>query len=478
MQSVYCYFILALVLGFFNTATTAPNRETIQECNLNQEIIRDIQSYQNVVNSIIDFITKGEFKGKVFQDLALFTDTFGSRLTGTENLEHSIDYLLNLMNQYEMHNVHAENVTVPRWRRLKEYGELLSPRNAELPVVALGSSVGTGKNGITAEVMVVKSFDELNNKSRGEVEGKIIVYNQDWVNYDHDYDYRSKGATEASKKGAVASLVRSLTPFSMRTLYTGQQTYRNNVTKIPALCISVEDAHMLQRMQDRGNKIIIHLNVSTETLSNSTSRNVIADLTGAEYPDKIVAVTAHSDSWDAGTGSMDDGGGIFMSLYALKVLKELGLKPRRTVRSLIFTGEEQCYCGVNEYNDKHASDLENFIFVMENDEGVWNPLGLNYTAGPMGGCVLKEILKLLLPLNATRADYVENVGSDISLWTKSLIPGTSLLNENGKWFWFQHTQADTLDVIDSDQMDKALAVWASVAYVIADMKIQFPSRFE
>lgn len=179
-----------------------------------------------------------------------------------------------------------------------------------------------------------------------------INASQGWTGYDNDYAYRSRGATDASKKGAVAALVRSLTPFSMNTLYAGQQTYRDNVVKIPAACITVEDANMMQRMQvsglvmvcrkrstiifqDRGDKIVVSLNIQTESLANGTSRNTIADLVGSEDPDHIVAVTAHTDSWDAGVGAMDDGGGTFMSIYALRTLKELGLRPKRTIRYVI-----------------------------------------------------------------------------------------------------------------------------------------------
>lgn len=459
------------------TLTLAAPSQNIRKCSLPDDVVADIQSYQSTVNKIIEILTTGDLKGKVYDGLVTFVDKFGSRLTGTENLENSIDYILDLLNHRGIENVHGENVTVIRWNRIKEHGEMLLPRKDKLPVMALGSSVGTS-GGLEAEAVVVRSFDELNQQNFSDAaKGKIVVYNQEWTNYEEDYFYRSRGATEASKKGAVAALIRSLTPYSMRNLYTGQQTYRDNVTKIPAATITKEDARMFQRMQDRGEKIVLYLDIETETLTNGTSRNVIGDLVGREDPNHVVAVTGHVDSWDAGVGAMDDGGGAFMSIYSLFVLKELGLRPRRTIRSLLFTGEEQCYCGVNDYDAAHKDDLKNFIFVMENDEGDWTPLGLNYTAGETGGCVLQEILKLLSPLNATRADYVENVGSDISLWTKSRIPGASLMNENGRWYWFQHTDADTMDVLDSDQMDKALAVWTAVAYVIADMKLQFPNEF-
>ncbi|XP_060527234.1 carboxypeptidase Q-like isoform X2 [Cylas formicarius] len=377
------------------------------------------------------------------------------------------------MRKNDLENVNGEEVTVTRWNRLLEAGELTEPRSKSIALTALGSSVSTPVGGLEAEVAVVRSFAELD---RGNFTGKIVVINQEFNGYDHDYMYRSNGATEASKKGAVAALVRALTPFSMYGLYTGQQTYRNNVTKIPAASITKEDAQMMQRMQDRGERIVMRLQISTESLDNSTSRNAVGEVVGLTEPNKVVVVSAHTDSWDVGLGAMDDGGGVFMSVYSLVVLKALGLRPRRTLRTILFTGEEQCYCGVNDYNEAHLDELDDFVFVMESDEGTWNPLGLSYTAGTRGGCVLQEILKLLAPLNATKAVRVDNVGSDISLWTKSLLPGASLLNENDRWYWFQHNEADTMDVMDRDAMDKATAVWTSVAYVIADLRLEFPKE--
>lgn len=255
----------------------------------------------------------------------------------------------------------------------------------------MGSTIPTPDEGITAEAIVVTSFDELN--TRNDTEGKIIVYNNEYVSYGVSVQYRSQGASKASEKGAVAALVRSVGPFSMSTLHTGSQSYASGVTKIPVASITIEDARMLQRLQDRGEKIVIQLNLNSTAYNNSISRNTVAEVEGSTYPEKVVIVSGHLDSWDVGVGAMDDGGGSFISWMSLVVLKRLGLQPKRTVRSILWTAEEPGLWGVIGYNATHADELGNFTFVMESDIGTFTPRGLTYTAGATGACIIKEILK-------------------------------------------------------------------------------------
>jgi len=264
----------------------------------------------------------------------------------------------------------------------------------------------------------------------------------------------------------------------MNTLHTGQTSYNGNVTKIPAASITVEHARMFQRYQDRNETITLRLNLQSTTHNDSTSRNTVAEVTGSTNPEKVVIVSGHLDSWDVGVGAMDDGGGAFISWYSLVVLKNLGLIPKRTVRAVLWTAEECGYNGVRGYDLAHKPELDNFTFIMESDEGTFTPLGLSYVAGQQGGCILEEVLKLLDPINASRAERsFGGVGSDITIWADQ-IPTASLLNDDGKYFWFHHTEADTMDVLDPAALDKATALWASVAYVIADLKDDFPRDFD
>ncbi|CAH1118755.1 unnamed protein product [Phaedon cochleariae] len=447
-------------------------------CDLPDELVSEIRSYQPTVNRIIDAVTKGKFKGAVYKELADFVDKFGARVSGTRNLEDSIDHVLDSMREKQLENVHGENVTVPHWVRGNESAEMLEPRKTNIAVISLGSSVGTPEEGIEAEVLVVRSFEELDQANFSQAaKGKIIVFNSQYESYGKSVKFRSSGASKAAQHGAVAALIRSVTPFSMYTLHTGEQFYDDGVNKIPAVSITVEDARMFQRYQDRGEKIVVRLRTNIQSLPEATSRNVVGEIVGSEKPKKVVLVSGHIDSWDVGVGAMDDGGGAFISWYSLAVLKALGLRARRTLRAVLWTAEEPGLIGFQAYDAAHKNELDDFIFAMESDEGTFTPLGLEYATGAKGGCILKEIMQLLAPINATRVEPADAVGSDISLWAKK-IPTGSLLNANERYFWYHHSKSDTMDVLDPDNLDKAAALWAAVAYVIADLKEEFPRDFD
>uniref|UniRef100_A0A6P7FLG6 Carboxypeptidase Q n=1 Tax=Diabrotica virgifera virgifera TaxID=50390 RepID=A0A6P7FLG6_DIAVI len=445
-------------------------------CKLSSDLVKEIRSYQGTVNQIINATTKGLFKGKTYDELAYFVDKFGARQSGSQALEDSIEYLLDLMQStgYDLENVHGENVTIPHWIRGTQTCEMLSPRRTNIPVLTLGGSVSTSANGVEAEAIVVKDFDDLDRVFE-KVKGKIVVYNYEYVNYFANVEYRSNGPSKAAKYGAIATLIRSVTPFSLNTLHTGLTEYEDSIPKIAAASITIEDARMLQRIQDRGDKIVLKLNIQTQNLDPVTSRNVVAEIKGSRDPEKVVLVSGHIDSWDVGVGALDDGGGAFISWYALRVLKALGLKPKRTLRSVLWTAEEEGLIGVQAYDKAHKDELDKHIFVMESDEGVFTPLGLEYVAGHEGECILKEVLKLLAPINATQTKLVDSAGSDITIW-KNILPTATLLNRNENYFWYHHTEADTMDVFDPAALDRATALWASVAYVLADLNKDFPRQ--
>ncbi|CAG9853982.1 unnamed protein product [Phyllotreta striolata] len=472
----------ALVLFFgllvFTSCDTI-NNDVVQEdeCDLPSELIQEIASYQPTVNRIIDSVTKGKHRGQPYKLLEDFIDKFGARQAGTKNLEDSIDYVFDLMRKYNLENVHGENVTVPHWIRGHESAEMLQPRKAKIAVLGLGGTISTPPEGIEAEVLVVRSFDELNQPNvSAAAKGKIIVFNNDYITYGKSVVYRSQGAVKASQHGAVAALVRSVTPFSMYTPHTGHQSYRDDVKKIPVASITVEDAKMLQRYQDKGIKAVIKLHLQSEHYPDATSRNAVGEIVGSQKPEKVVIVSGHIDSWDVGVGAMDDGGGAFISWYSLALLKSLSLQAKRTLRVVLWTAEEPGFKGVHQYEKDHKNELDNFTFVMESDEGVFTPLGIEYTAGVRGGCVLKQIVKLLEPINATSTKYYDSVGSDIAIWARK-IPTASLYNTNENYFWWHHSDADRLEVLDPDNLDKATAVWAAVSFIIADLKDEFPREF-
>ncbi|XP_063909154.1 carboxypeptidase Q-like [Zophobas morio] len=448
-------------------------KKTPSECNLPNELKTEIASYSSTVEKIINAAVNGSFKGVTYQELTLFVDTFGNRIAGSQNLENAIDYMINKSIADGLDNVHGEDVQVPHWVRGFESATLVEPHNSSLSILGLGGSIGTSPEGILAEVLVVKTFDDLQSKAE-QAKDKIVVYNEDFVSYGSAVIYRSNGAIEASKVGAVASLIRSISPFSLNTPHTGMQSYAENVTKIPGAAITIEDAHFLQRLQDEGKTIKILLKMEAQTLPDTTSRNVVAEIEGTEHPEKVVIVSGHIDSWDVGNGAMDDGGGLFISWGALALLKSLGLTAKRTVRAIFWTAEELGFVGAYQYATDHANETDNFIFMMESDNGTFNPIGLQYNAGTTGGCIIQEVMKLLAPINATGTQQSPSVGSDIEIWTSEGVPGGSLDTENDKYYWYHHSNADTLEAESTDYLDKNTALWASVAYVLADLSIDFP----
>ncbi|XP_065580476.1 carboxypeptidase Q-like isoform X2 [Artemia franciscana] len=430
---------------------------------------------RDVAKKIISSCTgSGFYKGRTWRTLSHFVDNFGSRITGSKNLEHSIHFLEKKFKRLGLENVSKDPVAVPHWVRGEEMAAMIHPRFQPLSVIGLGPSVATPIEGIISEILVVKSFEELQNKTPNEVKGKIVVYNEEFESYGKTVIYRGLGAVEAAKLGAAAALVRSVTPFSIDSPHTGFTHYEEEVPKIPIACISIEGAELLQRLYNRGIKVIIHLKMLEKDLSPATSYNLMADIVGSKMPDQLIIISGHIDSWDVGQGAMDDGGGAFISWNALSLLHMLNLRPKRTIRTILWTGEEFGLLGANSYFEKNKSNLEKFTFVMESDMGTFRPTGLIFGGGDKGACIISKILTLFESINATSLVRSSDVSSDITFWTDAGIPGASILNENDKYFWFHHSNGDTMTVENPESLDLCLALWATTAFVIADMDEDFP----
>ncbi|XP_054283047.1 carboxypeptidase Q-like isoform X1 [Macrosteles quadrilineatus] len=474
----FCLILLFSGCGIYYTLfyhNNPPNPSPIVNlCNVDKSLQDEIAGYMPVVELIVEATSnEGNFKGKLWKQLSYFVDKFGNRMTGTANLENSINYMISLLGSFGLDNIHGENVSAPHWVRGNESAFLISPRYQKLNMLGLGYSVGTPEEGITADVLVVKSFDELHERGP-EAQGKIVVIAEDWLgSYGATVKYRSLAAIEVAKVGGVAALIRSITPFSINTPHTGMMHYQDGVTKIPAAALTVEDTQMLLRMSQRGTPLKIQLKMEAKTLEDVVSRNTVVELKGTQYPEKVVLVSGHLDSWDVGQGAMDDGGGAFISWGALALLKSLGLRPKRTIRAVLWTAEEVGLIGAQAYAKAHQNETHNFMVMMESDEGTFTPRGLEYSGSDQGGCIIKEILKLMSPIKATEFKNSSDVGSDITVWANQ-VPLLSNLNDNGKYFWFHHTDADTMSVMNSDDLDLNVALWAATAFVIADMSVDLP----
>jgi len=400
--------------------------------------------------------------------LAEMTDSFGPRLSGSPQLEEAIRWALGKMRQDGLDNVHAEKVMVPHWVRGAESAEVVRPVPIPMAMLGLGGSVGTDPEGIEAETLVVRGFNEL--EAAGEkVRGKIVVFNVPFVSYSQTVAYRFSGASRAARLGARAMLLRSVGLPGLRTPHTGALSYSKRDPKIPAAAISLEDAEMLQRYQDRGQNATVRLKMEAHFLEEAESANVIGELRGRERPDEVVVLGGHLDSWDVGAGAIDDGGGCLVTWTALKVLKELNLRPSRTLRVVLFTNEENGLRGGLAYLDAHKEELANHVMMLESDSGVFRPLGFGLSANETALKTVREIVTLLDAIGVSRVESGGG-GADISPSVRAgRVPSMSLDVDDSRYFLYHHTPADTVDKLNPMEMSLCVAAIGVMGYVIADM---------
>ena len=402
--------------------------------------------------------------------IAELTDRFGHRLSGSKALEDAIVWTAATMEKDGLANVRREKVMVPHWVRGTESLMLVAPRRQLLPMLGLGGSIATPAAGITAEVLVVASFDELTQRA-AEAKGKIVLYDAEWRDYGYNGSFRRLGAIAAAKAGAVASLARSAGPYSMRTPHTGSMSYDSTGKKIPHASVTSEDAMMIRRMINRGEKVRVTLKMSAKTLPDAQSYNVMGELRGREKPSEIVVMGGHIDSWDVGQGAMDDAGGVVIAWEAIRLLKKLGLTPRRTIRAVGWTNEENGMRGGNAYRDAHQ--METHQLAIESDGGVFSPLGFGFTGSPAARAIVQSIGSLLNPIGAGKIE-ASGGGADIGPLMATGVPGMGLNVDGSRYFWFHHTDADTPDKLDRAEVQRCVAVMAVMAYIAADLEQSLP----
>ena len=402
-----------------------------------------------------------------WQRLALIGDTFGNRLSGSQSLADAIEWAVQEMKKDGLENVHSEPAKVPHWVRGQESLEIVAPRTHVLVMLGLGNSVGTPPDGVEGDLLVVRNFQEL-EAAGDRVKGKIVLYNVPFTNYGETVVYRGSGPSRAATLGAVAALVRSVGPPGTRLPHTGALRYVDGAPQIPAAAVTTEDADRLQRMQDRGTVTRLRLKMEAKFLPDADSFNVVGEIRGREKPDEVVVIGGHFDSWDVGTGSTDDGGGCVVTWEALRLMKKLNLRPRRTVRVVLWTNEENGGRGGLAYRDRHAADLANHVMMMESDSGVFRPTGFGFTGSDAARAKVKEIATLLRGIHADRISPAGD-GADIGPSVEAGKIPAMALEVDGDYFLIHHTPADTIDKIDPMDMSRASAAIAVMTYIIADM---------
>ncbi|HEV1287669.1 MAG TPA: M20/M25/M40 family metallo-hydrolase [Bryobacteraceae bacterium] len=424
-----------------------------------------------------------------YAKLAYLCDRIGARLSGMPSLDRAIQWASATMKSDGLSNVRVIPVKVPKWVRGAESAQLLAPENKPLHMLGLGMSVGTPKGGITADVVVVQDFDQLQKLGADGVRGKIVLYNEKWVNYGATGQYRRAGPSIAAGMGAVAVLLRSVTPLAMQIPHTGTLDYDEAQPKIPAAALSVEDALMLGRFASQKIPIRVHLEMAAHQEPDADSGDVMGEIPGREHPEEVVVLGGHIDSWDVGRGAQDDGSGIIASLQAVALIKKLGLQPRRTIRVVFWVNEENGGRGGEAYRSWVGDAIKNHVAAIEMDGGAEAPAGFGYGAGGFGGGrgrggrgaaaapspaaensmnLLKQIGKLLERINAGEITGGGG-GSDIAPLTRDGVPGLGERSVGQHYFDWHHTETDTLDKVDLDDFRKSIAAMAVMSYILADM---------
>jgi carboxypeptidase Q len=425
-------------------------------------------AYREPVSKLIATATSDRF---AWDRLAVLTDTFGHRLSGSAALEDAIEWAAANMKRDGFDRVWTDPVKVPKWVRGSESLELVSPRQHRIPMLGLGMSVGTPPGGIDAELLIVASFAEFERRS-AEARGRIVLFNAPFRGYGQTVSYRTNAASMAAQHGARAVLVRSVGPDGLRTPHTGMLSYRPGIAQIPAAAIPTEDANRLARLAAAGTTLRVRLSMDARMEPDADSANLIAELRGRERPDEIVVVGCHFDSWDVGTGASDDGGACVAVWEAARLMLKENLRPRRTIRVVLFTNEENGLRGGLDYRTRYANILDRHVLMFESDLGVAAPTGFGFSGNDIAREQIGAIAALLEPIGATHVGPAGG-GADIGPSVAAgRIPSMSPEVDSSKYFIVHHTEADTIDRIDPADLAKHVAAIAGMIYVVADMPVR------
>lgn len=401
-----------------------------------------------------------------YEKLVFLCDRVGNRLSGSPGLDKAIAWAKAEMTRDGLVNVASPMVKVPHWVRGAESAAIVAPMERPLTMLGLGGSVGTGRGPITAEVVVVHDFAELDRLGKAKVEGKIVLVNMAWEGYGRTVQYRGRGPSAIAKLGGVAMLIRSVTGLSLQSPHTGALNYEKGVAEIPAAAITVEDAQMIERLTARDEIVKVRLQMSARTLPDAESANVIGEVRGSEKPEEVVVIGGHLDSWDVGQGAQDDGSGIVTAMQAAALIKRLGLKPKRTIRVVLFTNEENGGAGGRAYREMVGGEIKNHVAAIEMDGGAEKLTGYGMDKRILDR--FQGVAKLLAPFGADK--FTEGGGgADIGPLMKDGVPGLSPHTGGGHYFDWHHSQADTVDKIKPEELREHVGAMAVMAFILADM---------
>src|SRR6184192_354668 len=424
-----------------------------------------------------------------YRQVAHLSNNIGPRLTGSAQAGKAVEYVASELKTIGC-EVQLERVMVPHWVRGEETAALVQfPGQAantkqKIVLCALGDSVPTAADGIEAEAIVVRNFDELKSLPREKVAGKIVLFNYPFDKqmaaegrggeaYGEAVLYRADGPSAATRQGAVACLIRSVGGADYRLPHTGQTDYANDAPKIPAGAVTAEDADLIADLVRQG-PVRMKLVLTPQTLPDVESANVIGDIKGSEHPEQVIVVSGHLDSWDLGTGAIDDGAGVAVSMEAANLIQKLHLKPKRTIRVIAWMNEENGSAGSKQYAKDHDKDWPNHFAAIETDNGADHPLGISIKAKPEVKTLLKPVAAILQESGAGMLALTEHAGADIEPMEKAGVPAFAPIQDSRFYFNYHHTAADTLDKIVPKELAENSAIVAVWAYALANSEQPLP----
>ncbi|MEN3333873.1 MAG: hypothetical protein V7641_3238 [Blastocatellia bacterium] len=417
-------------------------------------------------------------------------NNIGPRLSGSPQAAQAVEHVAGELRRLGL-EVQLERVMVPHWVRGVETGELIeftgqAPKTTQkILLTALGGSTATPAEGVTAEVVVVNNFDELRTLGRAGVAGKIVLYNARFDKqmaaqgfafdaYVQAVAYRGSGASEAAKLGAVASLVRSVGSADYRLPHTGALRYLDDAPRIPGGAVTAEDADLMAYLAGQG-RLRMHLTLTPQTLPDVESYNVIADIKGSEHPEQVVIVSGHLDSWDLGTGAIDDATGVAVAMQTANLIKQLKLKPKRTIRIIAWMNEENGLAGGRAYAKDFAAQITNHLAAIESDSGPGHPTGISGHASASAIEMLRPLTQVLLSQGAGILRQTQTAeGADVSPLDAAGVPTFAPLQDVRQYFDYHHTAADTLDKVNPRELAENAALIAALAYTIANLPEPLP----
>ena len=414
------------------------------------------------------------------------TTEVGPRLAGSEAEARARAWAVHTLAEKGFANVRNELFEMDAWERHEEGAQILAPYPQPLAVTALGGSVPTEKEGLSAEVAIFETLGDLKRAPEGSLLGRIAYVGhamqrtQDGSSYGYFNEARTAGPSIAAGKGAVGYLIRSVGTDSRRFPHTGSLRYEDELPRIPALALSNPDADQLERIAEDGKAITVRIKVDSSEVPAAQSGNVIAEVVGREMPEEVVVIGAHLDSWDLGTGAVDDGAGVGITMAALELIKDAGLAPRRTIRLVLWGAEEVGLLGANAYRDQHEAELEKHVVGSESDFGggrVWKVTADSQTEA--GDALFAEIARLLAPIGiAPGSDDQPGGGPDLYPLIAAGVPTLRLHQDGRDYFDLHHTADDTVDKLDAASLDQNVAAFAVFAWLVADSDVSFRASTE